>query len=255
MERKIRVAAVSYLNTKPLIYGFEQGMMQDEIDLVTDIPANIADMLIKADVDLALVPVATIPLMREYHIISDYCIGCNGEVASVCLFSDVPLQEIETILMDYQSRSSVELLKILLKEHWKISPKLVAAEKNYEENINGTTAGLVIGDRAFIQRKKSKYIFDLGVVWKELTGLPFLFAAWIANKKLDESFIEKFNKANAEGFNHLNEIIDANTCKEYSLEKYYKENISYNLDYEKRYALELYLKKMKVASLPLTHKG
>ena len=75
-------------------------MMQDEIELVTDYPASIADMLINGEVDLALVPVATIPLLKTYHIISNYCIGCKGEVASVCLFSDVPIDEIDTILLD-----------------------------------------------------------------------------------------------------------------------------------------------------------
>ena len=242
MERKIRVAAVNYLNTKPLIYGFENGLMQEEIELVTDYPANIAAMLISSKVDVALVPVATIPLLKEYYIISDYCIGTIGEVASVCLFSDVPLEEIETILLDYQSKSSVGLLKILLKKYWKINPILVAAEKGYEKSIAKNIAGLVIGDRAFAQSKQSKYIYDLGTAWKELTGMPFLFAAWIANKKLSESFIEKFNTANAEGFKHLPEIISKNICTDYSLEKYYTENISYNLDAEKLNALELYLK-------------
>ena len=98
LERKIRVAAVSYLNTKPLIYGFEKGMMKNEIELVTDFPASIADMLITDKVDISLVPVATIPFLKEYHIITDYCIGSTGEVASVCLFSDVPIKEIKTIL-------------------------------------------------------------------------------------------------------------------------------------------------------------
>jgi chorismate dehydratase len=241
LDRKIRVAAVNYLNTKPLIYGFENGMMQDEIELVTDYPANIANMLIAGNVDVALVPVATIPLLNEYHIISDYCIGTEGEVASVCLFSDVPFAEINTILLDYQSKSSVGLLKILLQKHWKINPVLQAAEIGYENEIKNNTAGLVIGDRAFLQRKKSKYIYDLGTAWKELTGLPFLFAAWIANKKLPQDFITKFNAANAFGFNYLPKIISENICTDYSLEKYYRENISYNLNEEKHAALKLYL--------------
>jgi chorismate dehydratase len=245
LDRKIRVAAVNYLNTKPLIYGFENGMMQDEIELVTDYPANIATMLIAGKVDVALVPIATIPLLKEYHIISNYCIGTEGEVASVCLFSDVPIEKIDTILLDYQSKSSVGLLKILLQKHWKINPTLVSAESGYEEDILENMAGLVIGDRAFLQRKKSKYIYDLGTAWKELTGMPFLFAAWIANKKLPNSFIANFNAANASGFNHLPEIISKNICEDYSLEKYYAENISYNLDEQKLFALELYLKYLK----------
>ena len=245
METKIRVAAVSYLNTKPLIYGFENGMMTNEVELLTDFPASIADMLISNEVDIALVPVATIPLLNEYHIITDYCIGTTGKVASVCLFSDVPLAEIKTILLDYQSRSSVGLLKILLKDYWKLNADLISADEGYEEKINGTTAGLVIGDRAFIQRKKSKYLYDLGTAWKEMTGLPFLFAAWVANKKLPQTFIEKFNQTTGEGFMHLPEIILANPYIHYDLKKYYEENISFNLDDDKRRGLKEYLKRLQ----------
>ena len=236
---------MSYLNTKPLIYGFENGMMMNEVELVTDFPASISDMLISNEVDIALVPVATIPSLAEYYIITDYCIGTTGEVASVCLFSDVPLTEIKTILLDYQSRSSVGLLKILLKDYWKLNAGLVNADAGYEEKIFGTTAGLVIGDRSFIQRKKSKYIYDLGTAWKEMTGLPFLFAAWIANKKLPQTFLEKFNQTTGEGFKHLLEIIAANPYTHYDLKKYYEHNISFNLDDDKRRGLEEYLKRLQ----------
>lgn len=245
MERKIRVAAVSYLNTKPLIYGFEKGMMKDEIELVTDFPASIADMLINDEVDISLVPVATIPFLKEYHIITDYCIGTKREVASVCLFSDVPIKEIKAILLDYQSRSSVGLLKVLIKDFWKIDVELIIADEGYEDKIMETTAGLVIGDRAFIQRTKRKYIYDLGIAWNEMTRLPFVFAAWIANKKLPQNFITNFNAATAEGFKHLPEIISANPYLHYDLEKYYTENISFNLDDNKRRGLEEYLRRLE----------
>ena len=236
---------MSYLNTKPLIYGFEKGLMKNEVELLTDFPASIADMLISNEVDIALVPVATIPSLTEHHIITNYCIGTTGEVASVCLFSDVPLTEIKTILLDYQSRSSVGLLKILLKDYWKLNADLVSADAGYEEKIFGTTAGLVIGDRAFIQRKKSRYIYDLGTAWKEMTKLPFLFAAWIANKKLPQIFVEKFNQTTGEGLNHLTEIIVANPYTHYDLKKYYEENISFYLDDDKRKGLEEYLNRFK----------
>jgi chorismate dehydratase len=245
LDRKIRVAAVNYLNTKPLIYGFENGMMKDEVELITDFPANIADMLIDDDVDIALVPVATIPLLKEHYLITDYCIGTEGEVASVCLFSNVPLEEIDTILLDYQSRTSVGLLKILLKEYWEINPVLVNATEGYEDKIIANTAGLVIGDRAFTQRHNIRYIYDLGSAWVAMTGLPFVFAAWVANKKLSDKFITDFNIATSEGLLKLDKIIAANPYGHYDLYEYYTKNIDYKLDDEKRKAMELYLTKIK----------
>ncbi len=220
-------------------------MMKNEVQLITDYPASIADMLINDKADISLVPVATIPLLKEYDIITNYCIGAVGPVASVCLFSDVPMHNIQTVLMDYQSRSSAGLLKILLRDYWKINPEQINAGVQYEEKIEGTTAGLVIGDRAFIQRKKSKYIYDLAAAWIALTGLPFVFAAWVANKKLPYEFVDNFNKATAEGFKHLPEIIAANPYPHYNLEEYYHNNISFNLDDEKRKGLEEYLRRLK----------
>ncbi len=242
LDRKIQVAAVSYLNTKPLVYGFEKGLLKAEIDLYFDYPAKVAEMLTVNKADIGLIPVAVIPELTEHHIISDYGIATDGEVASVCLFSDVPLQHIQVIYLDYQSRTSVALLQVLLKDHWKIKPQLMAASPGFETRINGNTAGLVIGDRALNQRKISKYIFDLGTAWKEMTGLPFVFAAWVSNKELPALFKEKFNKATAEGLQHIDEIVAANPLPMYSLKEYYTKNISYKLDEKKLLGLQLFLK-------------
>jgi chorismate dehydratase len=244
LDRKIRVGAVSYLNTKPLIYGFQQGMMEGSIELIEEYPSKIAKMLIDDEIDIGLIPVAAILSLKEHHIISDYCIGCNGEVASVCLFSDVPLQEITTVLMDYQSRTSVALLKVLLKEHWKISPELIVGEAGYEDSIKGTTAGLVIGDRAFKQRLRSTYIYDLGQAWKELTGLPFVFAAWVSNKKMTAAFTDEFNKATALGLGTIDTLVRSIAYPYADLNDYYKKHISFLLDDDKKKALRLFLSKL-----------
>lgn len=248
MAQKIKVGAVSYLNAKPLIYGFEQGKMENEVELIIDYPANIALQLVNNQIDIGLVPTAIIPSLKEHHIISDYCIGCDGEVASVCLFSDVPLREIETILLDYQSRTSVALLKILLQDHWKISPNLIAGSENYERQIAGTTAGLVIGDRALAQRTKSGYIYDLGLAWKEMTGLPFVFAAWISNKPVTESFMARFNEANDLGFLHLDEVISRNRTTDFDLKNYYTQFVKFKLDSQMKEAKALFLRKLNMYS-------
>jgi len=238
------VGAVSYLNTKPLVYGFEKGMMQEEIVLTTDYPSRIAQKLLDDEIDIGLVPVAIIPRMKEAHIKTDFCIGSNGPVASVCLFSDVPLENVENILLDYQSRTSVQLAKILLKEYWKLQPVLTDAKEDFREHIEGTTAGLVIGDRALEQRKKSPYIYDLGEAWNNMTGKPFIFAAWISNKKLSEHFIQSFNEANQYGLSRLDEVVDKQSYSLYDLHKYYTENISYRFDNSKQEGLSLFLEKI-----------
>lgn len=242
METKIRVGAVSYLNTKPLIYGFENGMMKDDVDLMIDYPSKIASMLLKNEIDIGLVPVAIIPEMKEHHIISDYCIGSIGEVASVCLFSEVQIDKIERVLLDYQSRTSVALLKILIKEYWKIDVVFENTTGDYQSKISGTTAGLVIGDRALKQRKISSYIFDLSLEWQKFTGLPFVFAAWISNKPLPDNFIDLFNDANKVGLQNLAKVIENNNSAFYDLETYFTRNISFKLTEEKRRGMELFLK-------------
>lgn len=219
--------------------------MKDEVELLIDYPANIALLLMNNQIDVGLVPVAVIPQLKEHYIISDYCIGCNGEVASVCLFSDVPLQDIETILLDYQSRSSVALLKILLKEHWNISPRLIAGTGHFEKDIKGSVAGLVIGDRALLQREYSAYIYDLGLAWQQMTGLPFVFAAWVSNKLLPDSFIAAFNEANAFGFMHIEDVLEQNKISYFDLKSYYNHFLKFKLDDQMKEANALFLRKLK----------
>ncbi|MBP6590494.1 MAG: menaquinone biosynthesis protein, partial [Chitinophagaceae bacterium] len=174
---KIRVGIVNYLNTRPLLYGLQRPPVSDLIDLSGDYPARVAEQLMKDEIDLGLVPVAVLHKMPEYQIVGNYCIGTEGEIASVALFSEVPLHEIKKVYLDYQSRTSVSLLKYLMKESWGINPEIVQADnENYRAEIRGTTAGLVIGDRAFEQRRQSTFIYDLGSEWRAITGLPFVFA-------------------------------------------------------------------------------
>ncbi len=212
------------------------------MELVEDYPASIAAMLLKGTIDAGLVPVVVLPKMDKHFIISEYCIGTEGDVASVCLFSDVPLHKIEKVFMDYQSRTSVALCKILLKHFWKIDPLIEGAPKNYREKIQGTTAGVVIGDRALEQRIKAPFIYDLGGAWKEMTGLPFVFAAWVANKELPADFIKLFNEMNKVGLDNIDMVLKNYHFPFYDLKKYYTQNISYILTQDKLKGMNLFLK-------------
>ena len=241
-ERKVRVGIVNYLNTKPLIYGLQKEPINKMIDLIGAYPAKLAQMLSDDQIDVGLIPVAVIPQLSSYHINGNFCIGTEGEVASVCLFSEVPMKEITTVYLDYQSRSSVALLKWLMKESWGISPEIKqATDESYRQKIKGTTAGLVIGDRALEQRKISTFIYDLGSEWRAITGLPFVFAAWVSKKPLSEAFIRIFDEANAMGLSHIDEIVRENPFDLYDLKKYYTIHLSYGLDERKKQGLQKFL--------------
>jgi chorismate dehydratase len=239
---KIKVGIVNYLNTRPLVYGLERPPVSEKIELIGDYPSRIADMLKDNSIDVGLIPVAVIPELKEYYIVGNYCIGAEAEIASVALFSEVPMNEIKRVYLDYQSRTSVELLKFLMKEYWGINPEIIKAEnEDYRKEIKGDTAGLVIGDRALEQRKISTFIYDLGSEWRSITGLPFVFAAWVSTRPLPPDFIEMFDKANAEGLKHIDEIVAANPFDLYDLKKYYTLHLSYYLDEKKKRGLEKFL--------------
>jgi chorismate dehydratase len=246
LERKIRIGAVSYLNTKPLLYGLEHGQMSNEVELVLDYPANLVRLLQSNQIDIGLIPVGALPSLGDYHIISDYCIGTEGEVASVAVFSEVPMEEIDTVLLDYQSRTSVMLCKILFEKHWKKKVQFIdAKDESYIDNIRGNVAGLVIGDRALKIRDKFKFKFDLGLAWKEMTGLPFVFAVWVRKKEISGEFIPLFNEANGMGLSKINLIIDHNNESSYPMDMYFRKNISYRLTEGMRESMSLYLSFLK----------
>jgi chorismate dehydratase len=218
-----------------------------QIELVKDYPAKIAQDLIEGRIDMGLVPVAITPLLKEAHFVSNYCIGAVGEVASVCIFSQVPIEQVEKVYLDYQSRTSLQLARILLEQYWKKEVVFIKAEEGYIQEISGTTAGVIIGDRALAARPYFAYTYDLAAAWIAHTGLPFVFATWIANKRMPPEFMKAFDQANAYGLQHINEVIASIPTSEqvYDLQKYYTENISYDLTAEKRKGLELFLSFLK----------
>lgn len=238
---KIKVSVVSYANSYPFIFGLMNHAVIEQIDLQLDTPSDCANKLLAGEVDLGLVPVAIIPQLTESHIISDCCIGADGAVATVCLFSEVPLSEIDEVILDYQSRTSVQLVQLLAEKHWKITPKWKQADDNFIQDIKGRTAGVVIGDRAFPLRDKFPIIKDLAEEWKNLTGLPFVFACWVSNRPLDAEFVSGFQEALNFGLSNKKEAIGlfANENHE-TLLWYVEKSISYKLDDKKRQAMKLF---------------
>lgn len=245
--QRYKVSAVSYLNTHPFIMGLENHPVREKMILTQDYPAKCAEKLLSGEVDIALVPVAIIPQLATPHIVSDYCIGAVGAVKTVCLFSEVPLQEIETIYLDYQSRTSVRLLQVLSEEYWNIAPRLVNAHPGFMSEIKGNVAGVIIGDRAVAFLEQYPYVYDLSEAWLNHTDLPFVFAAWVANQPIDKDFVDGFNQALstglllrnevAEQFSHLNNA-------QFNTSEYLYKNISYLLDDAKKEGMALFMEKL-----------
>lgn len=233
---------MSYLNTKPLLYGLAHGQLSDQVELVLDYPANLVRLLQSNQIDIGLIPVGALPSLGDYHIISDYCIGTEGEVASVAVFSEVPMEEIDTVLLDYQSRTSVMLCKILFDKHWKKKVQFIdAKDESYIDNIRGNVAGLVIGDRALKIRDAFKYKFDLGLGWKEMTGLPFVFAVWVAVGQPTQSITKGVLDFCELGLDNVDKVIKANPYPYYDLGRYYRDNIAYRLGPEMKKSIDVYL--------------
>lgn len=233
---KIRISAVAYTNTKPFIYGINHSDVLNQIDLSLDIPSDCAAKLIDGTVDVGLIPVAAIPQVPNANIISDYCIGSVGAVNSVFIFSNVPVNEIRTLRLDSHSRTSNNLAKVLLKFHFK-------QEVSYTTDVNAQTDAIVlIGDRTFGKKDDYAFAYDMGEEWMNFTGLPFVYAAWVANKAIPEAFINEFNTALKQGLAARKELLK--TLPEnpvFDLDDYLMNKLDFELTDKKREALSLFL--------------
>lgn len=186
MQHTYRLGVVSYLNAKPLIAGIDQAT---GLQLIFDVPAHLAPMLDAGTVDCALVPVIdVVQPQRKWQIISDACIGCDGETLTVRVFSRVPAAQIRRLHIDGDSRTSVALASIIWRELH--GTKLDLEPYTGEETLDECEAVLLIGDKV-VHNTLIDYEIetDLGSAWKSLTGLPFVFAVWAAPREFNGSHL------------------------------------------------------------------
>lgn len=177
MAHPVRVSAVSFLNARPLVHGLEK--RRDLFEVSVDLPARCAERLHTGDVDLGLVP-AIESLRGDYRLVPDMAIGSDGAVLSVAVFTTRPIGEVRTLALDASSRTSVALTRILCARLWKIAPEQQAMVPDLPRMLEQADAALVIGDPAFDADPVALGVekIDLGQAWRELTGLPFVYAAW-----------------------------------------------------------------------------
>lgn len=235
---KVKISAVSYTNTLPFIYGLRHSPLIDKIALSLDVPSTCAHKLIHGEADLGIVPVAALPHIPHAEIVSDYCLGANGAVNSVFIYSEKPAAAIKSLRLDEQSRTSNALARILLRHYWKNEAFIT---------VRGDADAYVeIGDRTFGKQHDHPYVYDLSLHWKEFTGLPFTFAAWVANKPLTPSFIQAFNEALAYGLSQREALIAELPARiDFDYRQYLMENIDYQYNAEKKQAVTTFLNLMK----------
>jgi chorismate dehydratase len=245
---KIRVSIVSYLNSKPFLYGLMKSPVAGQMELGIDIPSKVASKLMLNLVDVGLIPVGALGDLDYYKLVGDYCIGARGNVRTVLLASEVPLEKVDTILLDYQSRTSVLLVKVLARFFWKKNFNWEKTCVGFENrSIGGTTAGVVIGDRVFSVESKYKYTIDLSEEWVQFTRLPFVFAVWAANKDVSKQFESDFNEALDFGVNSISEIVHLEQANypEVDIHDYFSRNLSFKLDEQKKAGMRKFLELAK----------
>ena len=211
MHQGIRVGAVSYLNAKPLYHRL--GEHAPEVSLTMDYPSALADRLSRGDLDVALIPSVEYlrGVGRGYEIIPGFAIAAKGPVRSVRLFSRVPLGQIRRLALDEGSRTSQALCRILLERAWGASPDRVEnlplgtpAEESTADAV------MLIGDRAMRDPSGTfAEVVDLAEAWNDWTGLPFVFALWVARSGVDLGDLpEALERSRADGLAHVFEIAD-----------------------------------------------
>jgi chorismate dehydratase len=200
-----RIGSVSYLNARPLIYGLERSA---DVQLVLDVPARLLDGLRSGRFDIALLPVIDYQRMEGLRLVPVGGIGCDGPTLTVRIFSRVPLERITALACDTDSHSSVALARIIFSEMMGIRPEFMELDRT-REGDGRSEAMLVIGDKVVCEEPRGyEHQLDLGAAWKELTGLPFVFAAWMAPAEVELGDLpRRLDEARVRGLANVERIV------------------------------------------------
>jgi chorismate dehydratase len=241
---KVRVGAVNYLNTKPLIYQLER--LAPRARLVLDLPSRLADGLAGGSLDVALIPAIEFFRDPAYTIVSDACIGCRGPVLSVKLFFRVPPKEVRSLALDEGSRTSIALARILLAERFDLHPRLEGLPIGASLADTPADAVLLIGDRA-IHSPGGPFaeVWDLGDEWSRWAGLPFVFAVWAARAGTDLQGVDAaLSDARDLGLANLPRIAAAEAAPlgltQPQCLAYLRDNLHFSLGPDERRGLDLF---------------
>ena len=203
--QKFRIASVSFLNARPLIEGLDG---DPAVELALDVPSRLLDGLRENRYDVALLPVIDYQRLDDLTIIPAGGIGSDGETLTVRVFSRVPIPQVETLACDPDSHTSVALARIVLARRYGLRPEFIDLRRASD---SPPEARLLIGDKVVCDEPWGfAHQLDLGAEWKALTGLPFVFAAWMARSDVDhERLFELLERAKHQGQAKIDSIIEA----------------------------------------------
>jgi chorismate dehydratase len=243
---KFRLAASSYLNSAPLIWSFLHGSHRGSVEFVEAVPARCAQLLAESTVEGALVPVIEYQRIENGSLVPDVCVGSRKEVLSVVLVSrDKQLENIRSVALDESSRTSATLVKVIFREFLDREPEWTTRAPNIEEMLDKNDAALIIGDPGMGFRRRGLNVWDMAGLWKQYTGLGFVFAMWMVRDScIERARMVDFAGARDEGVAALEEIVasyqDKIPMPVEELRNYLTENIVFNVDESMEKGLRLY---------------
>jgi len=246
MNVPFRLAASSYLNSAPLIWSFFRGSHRGSVDFVEAVPARCAQLLSQSEVEGALVPVIEYQRIDGGSLVPNVCVGSRKEVLSVVLVSkNKRLENIRTVALDESSRTSATLVKVIFREFLEREPEWTTRAPNLAEMLDKNDAALVIGDPGMAFPRQGLNVWDMASLWKEHTGLGFVFAMWMVRDKAIERAREvDFSGARDEGVAHIEDIVreyqDKIPMRVEELRNYLTENIVFKIDESMEQGLRLY---------------
>ena len=238
----IRIATVKYINTLPFLQAIESNFESSEVAVSSLQPAQCAEVFRNGEADLALVPIGALNDIPPHEIITDYCIGSFGPVDTVALMSNDPLNHIDHIVLDSHSRTSNILIKLLCEEFWKISPEFHPVQSGDIEN----PAYLFIGDKVKNFEPRFEYKFDLGDAWTNWTGMPMVYAVWVASPNIDTSFIDHLNVEFKKSISTRHTIQFNGLANPSFWRNYLVKTIRYNFDEKAKSGMNHFLKLSKM---------
>ena len=246
MNSPFRLAASSYLNSAPLIWSFLNGSHRGSVDFVEAVPARCGQLLADSTVEGALIPVIEYQRIESGSLVPNVCVGSRKEVLSVVLVSrDKQLENISSVALDESSRTSATLVKVIFREFLNREPEWATRAPNIEEMLDKNDAALIIGDPGMGFRRRGLNVWDMAGLWKQYTGLGFVFAMWmVRDEAIERARRVDFVGARDEGVAHLEDIVasyqDKIPMPVEELRNYLTENIVFSVDESMEKGLRLY---------------